>query len=504
MTIETASNNHASIGGGDTASEVAFLLNEMQARVIPFIRAAQGPDSHLVDVQALDPLKLGQLMKVDVTMPAVGRGAPGLLEVVEKVLKYSVNTWSEGFLDKLYGGTNAPGVAAELLLAVLNTNVHVYQVSPALTIIEKATARQFAQLFGLEGPHAGGMTLPGGSYSNSTSMVIARNTLYPDTKTKGNGAYRFVVFTSAHGHYSIEKAAVMCGLGSESVWQIGVDREGRMIIPELEAAILRAKREGYTPFYVNAGAGTTVLGSYDPFPQIGQLCRKHNLWFHIDGSWGGSVVFSESLKHKMIGSGMADSLTVNPHKMLGVPMTCSFLLTRDTTVFHRANTLPAGYLFHNDVEDGEVYDMADMTLGCGRKGDSLKLALSWIYYGKDGYEKRINHAFEVASYFADSLSRRSNFHLVSENPPPCLQVCFYYTPNGGLSSNPEVNSKTTQAIARELILDGFMVDYAPDPSRGHFFRAVVNSQTTKETVDRLINSFEKYNGAKAATGSALG
>lgn len=105
---------------------------------------------------------------------------------------------------------------------------------------------------------------------------------------------------------------------------------------------MRAKREGYTPFYVNAGAGTTVLGSYDPFVQIGQLCRKHGLWFHVDGSWGGSVAFSEKLKYKLIGAEMADSLTVNPHKMLGVPVTCSFLLTRDTRVFHKANTLRAG------------------------------------------------------------------------------------------------------------------------------------------------------------------
>ncbi|KAF8458245.1 pyridoxal phosphate-dependent transferase [Kalaharituber pfeilii] len=465
--------------GIDVAKEVEELLQAVQSRLIPFIRSSSPP-------------ALTKLLHNDVWLPQTGKGREGLLKALESVLKYSVNTWSEGFMDKLYASTNAPGVAAELILSVLNTNVHVYQVSPVLTIIEKATARQFANLFGFDGVHSGGITLPGGSYSNSTSMIIARSTLYPETKTQGNANHRFVLFTSIHGHYSVEKAAIMCGLGSDSVWKIGVDNEGKMIISELEEAILRAKCEGYTPFYVNAGAGTTVLGSYDPFIQIGHLCRKYGLWFHVDGSWGGSVAFSERLKYKLRGAEMANSLTVNPHKMLGVPVTCSFLLTRDTRIFHRANTLRAGYLFHNEVENDEVYDMADLTLGCGRKGDSLKLALGWIYYGKEGYESKIDHAFDMAAYFSQALSQRKNFHLVSSNPPPCLQVCFFYAPEGSLPDDASVNTKITRTIAQKLVHDGFMVDYAPDVSRGDFFRVVVNSQTMTDTIDRLVDAIERH------------
>lgn len=222
---------------------------------------------------------------------------------------------------------------------------------------------------GFKQPDAGGLTLPGGSASNSTSMVIARNTMFPETKAKGNGGYRFVVFTSVHGHYSVEKSAILCGFGSEAVLQIPVDQAGRMVVSgrssprdpsvvrkpgvqiinpisfpgtiELEAAIIKAKAEGYTPFYVNAGAGTTVLGSYDPFPEIAAVCKTHNLWFHVDGSWGGSVIFSENQKWRLKGVELADSMTVNPHKMLGVPMTCSFLLTPDRRRFRAATQLKA-------------------------------------------------------------------------------------------------------------------------------------------------------------------
>lgn len=111
---------------------------------------------------------------------------------------------------------------------------------------------------------------------------------------------------------------------------------------ELEAKVVEAEEKGFTPFYVNAGAGTTVLGSYDPFDEIAEICQRHRLWFHIDGSWGGSVVFSDNHKWRMKGAHSADSLTVNPHKMLGVPVTCSFLLTGDRRRIHRATSLKAG------------------------------------------------------------------------------------------------------------------------------------------------------------------
>lgn len=429
-------------------------------------------------------------------------------------------------MDKLYASTNAPGVAAELILATLNTNVHVYHVSPALTVIEKFTANRLAALFGLTGRRAGGISVQGGSASNTTSIVIARNNLFPQTKTDGNGNLKFVLFTSAHGHYSVEKAAQMLGFGSKAVWPVPVDRQGRMIPSSLENLIIQAKEEGLTPFYVNATAGTTVLGSFDPFTEIAAVCRRHNIWFHIDGSWGGSFAFSRQQKGKLSGSHLADSVAINPHKMLGVPVTCSFLLGSDMRKFHRANTLPAGYLFHNEENDTvvndkdttdsglepdspEVWDLADLTLQCGRRADSLKLYLSWTYYGSEGYESQINSACSVASYLATLISQNKDLVLVSENPPPCLQVCFYYAPNKTLtyprghevagkqlseSDRGKWNSKITEQVTKRLVSRGFMVDFAP-PSEfdeyvgdGKFFRCVVNVLTKKETVEALVNA----------------
>lgn len=367
------------------------------------------------------------------------------------------------------------------------------------------------------------MTCQGGSASNLTSIVIARNALYPASKTEGNACAStgpFVLFTSEHGHYSVEKAAVTCGFGKAAVWTVPVDALGRMSPSALRERVIAARAQGRTPLYVNATAGTTVFGSYDPFEAIAAVCKEFSLWLHIDASWGGPAIFSARHRAKLAGVHLANSLTVNPHKMMNVPVTCSFLLGPDMAVFHRATTLPAGYLFHGSAdpeepttngsngtpngtapekEPEEVWDLADLTLQCGRRGDSLKLALSWIYYGAAGFERQVDGAFEVASHLATTLSQRDNFVLISENPPPCLQVCFYYVPGGKLSDDAAVNTRLTRIVAGRLIERGFMVDYAPG-DKGSFFRVVVNTQTLRGTVDGLVDALETVGREVTAEG----
>jgi glutamate/tyrosine decarboxylase-like PLP-dependent enzyme len=493
----------------------------------------------LVDYHS--PSSLQPLLPLD--LPTTGLGPSGFVSALRPILAYSVNTFSPGFLDKLYSSSNAPGIAADLILSVLNTNVHVYQVSPVLTLAEKYTTKALASLFGLTGPRAGGISVQGGSASNMTSIVIARNTLYPASKIHGNAhnGRQLVLFTSAHGHYSIEKAAQACGFGSAAVMPVPVNSfTGSMLPSALESLILTAKSHGKTPFYVNATAGTTVLGSFDPFSEIAAIARKYGMWLHIDASWGGPFIFSSKLKHKLRGAELADSAAINTHKMMGVPITCSFLLAKDLRQFHLANTLPAGYLFHSN-EDGdkpngaggdldheveeayssaeeeekewkEPHDLADLTLQCGRRGDSLKLFLSWQYYGSAGYAAQVENAYATATYLADLVEAHPDAILVSENPPPCLQVCFYFAPGGrmvfgngegqiGLNMSSaqggseskatgRYNSMVTERITKVLVARGFMIDFAPALERreadGKFFRVVVNVQTIRETVKRFV------------------
>ncbi|PHH77326.1 hypothetical protein CDD83_4145 [Cordyceps sp. RAO-2017] len=131
-----------------------------------------------------------------------------------------------------------------------------------------------------------------------------------------------------------------------------------------------------------------------------------------------------------------------------------------------------------------------MTLQCGRRGDSLKLALAWLYYGADGFERQIDHAFDMAALLHRRLASSANFHLLSADPPPCLQVCFYHAPAGALSDDGPANTRRTRAIVERLVHRGFMVDYAPG-DRGSFLRVVVNVQTLPATVDGLARALDE-------------
>jgi glutamate/tyrosine decarboxylase-like PLP-dependent enzyme len=463
-----------------------------------------GPRSVLVEHHT--PKKLESLFSL--SLPEQGLGHDGFLSVTKELLQYSVNTWDQGFLAKLYSSTTPVGLAADLLLSALNTNVHVYSVAPALTLVEKRTARALAALYGWDGPHAGGVSQPGGSAANLSAVVIARNNLFPETKTDGNGAHKFVLFTSAHGHYSLEKAAQMLGLGARAARSVAVDEQGAMRPDALRKAIQDAKDAGETPFFVNATAGTTVLGAYDPLDALAEVCEEHKLWLHVDGSWGGPAIFSEKHASKLAGSKRADSLTISPHKMLGVPVTCSFLLGKDLRQFHKGMSLPAEYLFHGDEDSSsnavasagqalenthlaasppnnaqDIYDLASLVPQCGRRGDALKLALTWVAQGRAGLAAYVDTAFERAAELAKLVSEHDALTLASTNPPPCLQVCFYY----GHGKDNEHNTRVTEQIAKRLVPRGFMTDYAPG-EQGKFLRVVVNGQTRRETLEGLVKA----------------
>jgi glutamate decarboxylase len=423
-----------------------------------------------------------------------------ILKVFEKILDNSVTTWHPGFMDKLYAGSNPIGLLSDLLLSILNTNSHVFTVSPALTAIERKVAQRYANLFGFNGEFAGGLTFNGGSWSNITSLQIARSYKYPDTKTNGNGSYKFAIFTSAHSHYSVEKAAILLGFGANSVFKIPVNNKGEMDIDILEETIKKSIDDNFTPLYINATAGTTVFGSFDPLEEISEISKKYNLWFHIDGSWGGNVIFSTNHKQYLKGSHLADSITSNPHKMLGVPTSCSFLLLPDERVFVQANSLDAPYLFHNCINEDENFDLANGTMGCGRRADSLKMYMAWLYYGQKGFQQRVDHAYSIAEYCVYKLQNTPGFTIVNELPITCLQVCFYYNP----SSDP-LKGRAMTALTRKIATKlhqsgGFLVDFAPNPNdsltgedNGEFFRCVFNSpNVTTELVDKFIQQIIEF------------
>lgn len=498
-----------------------------------------GPRTVLIEHHT--PQKLRSLLAL--ALPSSGLGTSDLSSTVSSILQYSVNTSSPGFLDKLYSSPSPPGIVAELVSSSLNANSHVYTVSPAVTLVEKHVGAELAHLFGLPGPLAGGITVPGGAAANSTALLVARNFRFPELKETGLGGLPrpLAIFISEAAHFSVLNAVQLLGIGTRSVRKVATTVDGAMDPLILEAEIDSAIEQGYIPFFVGATAGTTVRGAYDPLSACGELAHRCGAWFHVDACWGGAAIFSDKLKHKLSGSELADSVAFNPHKMLGVPLTCSFLLARDLRTFWYANRLSAGYLFHGGEELAEadalapmngissdtkrphtngvdptnaswrssailshapnpeaILDLASLTPQCGRRPDALKLYFHWRYYGKKGMAQQVESAFEVAQYLASLIAKEPDILLVGDLDVPCSQVCFYYSDSQNASfrtserEEARRNSRVTRMIVSRLVTRGWMVDYAPgtgkEGERGEFLRVVCNRLTSKGIAKGLVRA----------------
>jgi glutamate decarboxylase len=353
------------------------------------------------------------------------------------------------------------------------------------------------------------------------------------------------VFASEAAHFSMFNAAQVLGLGAHSVKKIATTADGCMDTMALKQALDATVAAREIPLFVCGTAGTTVRGAYDTLESIGMLAQEYNAWFHVDACWGGAAVFSDKLKYRLAGSELADSIAYNPHKLLGVPQICSFLLGKDLRTFWYANSLTAGYLFHQDdsmlpshlnflsataapqvkmVNDHaehpscfdwvhfnwraskaiqgapdprEVYDLASFTPQCGRRPDAVKLYFHWRYYGTEGLAKQVERAYDGAKYLAQLIEKEPALRLVGQVDVPCTQVCFYYagvSPKG-IKSDQELagqNTYFTRRISAGLMRRGWMVDYAPGSGRkeelGAFLRVACNRMTTPSVAEGLVQA----------------
>ncbi|KAK6814098.1 hypothetical protein RU639_009922 [Aspergillus parasiticus] len=549
----------------DRVTELTEAIESVLGHVAPFLRASEDDYAALESERHLSHgcYSTGNILesylshpdqlrgRLSLDLPPTGQGLEAIASSSSTLLRYSVNTSSPGFMDKLWSSPSVPGIAADLLLSALNGNDHVFRVSPALTLIEKHVGEELAYLFGLSDSKSGGVTVPGGAAANSTALLIARNVRFPHLKEvglHGISSPRLVIFASEAAHFSVFNAAQILGLGSHSVKKISTTTDGSMDPRALKHSLDATITAGEVPLFICGTAGTTVRGAYDPLESIGKLAYEYNAWFHVDACWGGAAAFSDKLKYKLAGCEFADSIAYNPHKLLGVPQICSFLLGKDLRTFWYANSLTAGYLFHQDdsvppsdlcpspttaavegklfnnhvekpfnldsvrynwrtsraiqkaPDPQEVYDLASFTPQCGRRPDAVKLYFHWRYYGTEGIAKQVEGAYDGARYLAQLIEEEPSLRLVGDVDVPCTQVCFYYV---GASLKLTVsaqdmamqNTHFTRLISTGLMKRGWMVDYAPGSGRqeelGDFLRIACNRMTTPCVAEGLVQAISE-------------
>uniref|UniRef100_A0A672H823 Acidic amino acid decarboxylase GADL1-like n=1 Tax=Salarias fasciatus TaxID=181472 RepID=A0A672H823_SALFA len=373
------------------------------------------------------------------------------------------------------------------------TQLYTYEVGPVFTLVEDAVLRKMMELVGWE-EGGDGIFNAGGSMSNMYAVNLARYHHCPDIKQLGlSAAPRLVLFTSQECHYSISKAAAFLGIGTKNVYKVPSDESGKMIPSALEELIKKAKSEGAVPFMVNATAGTTVLGAFDPLEEIADICGEHNLWLHVDACWGGAALISKKHKHLLKGIHRANSVAWNPHKMMMACLQCSAFLVRDKTgLLQRCYSASASYLFQQDKFYDISFDTGDKSIQCGRKPDAFKFWLLWKAVGARQLEQRVDRKCLFHRYLADEIKKREGFRLLME--PEYANVCFWYIPPSlrQLEDGPELWSKlhTVAPVIKERMMKvgSMMVGYQPHSDRANFFRMIVISpQAGKADMDFVLD-----------------
>jgi sulfinoalanine decarboxylase/sulfinoalanine decarboxylase/aspartate 1-decarboxylase len=402
--------------------------------------------------------------------------------LLKEVLVSTPKTATNLFFNQLFGGRQSKAILGDLLAVMLNNSMYTYKVAGPQVGIEQEIIRQSCNLIGY-GANSNGTFPTGGSMSNYMALVMGRDAKDPLCRLNGMSK-PMLIYTSKESHYSNDKNASFAGIGRNNIRYIETDSKGRMLPNKLEEQILQDIQNGGLPTYVNATAGTTVLGAFDPIDKIADITEKYTIWLHVDGAYCGSVIFSEHYKYLVKGVERSNSFSYNAHKMLGTPLTCSIILVNDKKHLHASFSNDADYLYQTDGDD---FNLGKTSFQCGRRNDALKFWTLWKSIGTVGLQKIVEQQFNLANVALDYIRSNPDYTLYSFDAS--ISVCFNY-------KNIEPMALCTALYEQQITVVGFG-SFKEDT----FIRLVtINANNEKQDI---LNFFKVLEGFVAKTSNLL-
>ena len=371
-----------------------------------------------------------------------------ILGDVDSVIMPGITHWNHpGFLAYFAITGSGPGILGELLTAALNVNAMLWTTSPAATELEELALDWLRQMIGLDEGWFG-MINDTASMSTLLALAAARAAAPGlDIRERGMAGRTDLpvlrIYTSEQSHSSVDKAAMMLGIGHANVVHIGVDDAFRMRADLLERAIADDRAAGRLPLAVVATVGTTSTTSIDPVPAIAEICRREAIWLHVDAAYGGVAAVMPEMRSMLAGVELADSMVVNPHKWLFTPIDCSALYTRRAEALRNAFSLVPEYLV--TPGSGDAINFMDYGVQLGHRFRALKLWMVIRAFGVKGLAARVRRHCELAREFAGWVEAAPGWEVVA--PVPFSLVCFRYAPAGLPDAEADaMNARTLAAV----------------------------------------------------------
>jgi len=336
----------------------------------------------------------------------IGDEGIGLLasleEFREEVLPRSVATAHPLYLGLVNSSPLPAAALADLFISALNNNAGSYFQSPAITTIEEEVVRSFAELLRL-GDGVSGMILPGGSFATMQGLAMAREWRFPEWSSVGPCAINRppVVYSSEATHFSVAKDARMLGLGKGCVKAVPTTGRGAIDPSSLEECIARDRDAGSAPFAVTATIGTTGTGAIDPLDEIAELCRRHDLWLHVDACYGGAAALLDEFLGAFAGIDRADSVAIDPHKWFFIPITAGLLLHRHSELEEATFSVP-GTCY---IPTGGEPDAISRGIPTSRRSSSLAVWMGLRAHGFNAVRTAVRRNIELTRLLEDLLLR---------------------------------------------------------------------------------------------------
>lgn len=456
-----------------------------------------------------DPETIASLF--DEPVPETGQDPAAILEEFEQtVLPHASFNTSPRFFGFVMGSGSMLGTLAEALAAGTNMNVGGWHPAPSGTEVERQCVEWLAEAVGY--PAGRGLLTSGGTMANVTALLSAFRAK-AGVETVGTGLQdpeqdgRYTLYMADHeGHSSVVRTAELLNLGREAVRRVPSHDDFRMDVDALEHLIEADRADGEIPFAVVAQAGSINVSAVDPIDAIADVCETHDLWLHADGACGAVGAMVPEWREQYAGMERADSLTLDPHKWLGVPYECGSVMVRDPEALHRAFTMHAGYLKGSVTGRPEDLDLYEHGPQMSRGFRALKLWMTLKQYGLEGYRDLLRGTVACANHLHDRVAAHPDFAVLHD--PNLYIYSFRYAPadltealeTAGEAARERLHGyldELNQAIVDE-VLDTGLAFLTTTEIRGRrtLRMSVCSFRTTEADIDR---TFE----ALAETGARL-
>ena len=407
-------------------------------------------------------------------LPLDGEPLADLLAACAQVLGAGRRT-TPGMFGYVQSPPSPVAVAADLLASATDQNVTAWRSAPAATEVERMAVRWLGALVGYA-DDAAGLLLSGGSMANLTALLIAlRAAVGPDADRR-----TLTVYTSEEAHFSVAKAAGVLGVGARSV---AVDAAHRLDVAALREAIAEDRRAGLAPLCLVASAGTVATGAVDPLDELADVASGEGLWFHVDGAYGVLAACDTASRPLFAGLERADSLALDPHKWLYVPVDCGALLVRDPAATLKAFGAAAGE-YVRVLSDHEIESFAfwDHGIELSRRFRALKVWMTLRYYGARRIAATIAEDIAMAAHLAGVVQAAEDMELLAG---PNLGICCFRHVPAGLPA--EQLDAHNERLLNALQRDGRV--YLSNANIGGRFAlraCITNFRTTRADVEKVV------------------